>query len=61
VVEQGELRAIPFGPAHVARPDYDPGVLPHVKAWFESAYSLAFDNYAVGEEYATHGERVVAR
>ncbi len=61
VVEQGELRAVPFGPALVSRPDYDAGVLPHVREWFESAYSLAFDNYAVGPEYATHGERVVAR
>lgn len=61
VVEHGELRAVPFGPALVARPDYDPGVLPHVRAWFESAYSLAFDNYAVGPEYTTHGERVVVR
>ncbi|MBN9521988.1 formylmethanofuran dehydrogenase subunit A [bacterium] len=60
VVEHGELRAVPFGPALVARPDYDPGVLPHVRRWFEGAYSLAFDNYAVGAEYATHGERVVS-
>jgi len=59
VVEQGELRAIPFGPALVSRPAYDAGVLPHVRRWFESAYSVAFDNYAVGPEYITHGERVV--
>jgi len=61
VVEQGEMRSVPFGPALVSRPAFDPGVLPHVRQWFESAYSLAFDNYAVGAEYATHGERVVSR
>ena len=61
VVEQGELRSVPFGPAVVSRPGYDPGVLLHVRGWFEGAYSLAFDNYAVGDEYVTHGERVVTR
>jgi formylmethanofuran dehydrogenase subunit A len=61
VVEHGEIRLAPFGPALVTRPDYDAGVLPHVRDWFESAYSLAFDNYAVGDEYLTHGETVVTR
>ena len=59
VVEQGELRRTPFGPALVTRPEYDPGVLPHVRAWFEGEYTLAFENYAVGDEYTTHGEVVV--
>jgi formylmethanofuran dehydrogenase subunit A len=59
VVEQGEIRAVPFGPALVTRPDYDAGVLPHVREWFESEYTIAFDNYAVGAEYTTHGETVV--
>jgi formylmethanofuran dehydrogenase subunit A len=59
VVEQGEIRSVPFGPALVSRPDFDRGVLPHVRDWFESAYSLAFENYAVGAEYATHGETEV--
>lgn len=61
VVEQGDLRSVPFGPVLISRPGYDEGVLPHVREWFESAYSFAFDNYAVGPEYATHGERVVTR
>lgn len=59
VVEQGEIRSVPFGPVLVTRPDFDRGVLPHVRDWFESAYSLAFENYPVGAEYATHGETEV--
>jgi formylmethanofuran dehydrogenase subunit A len=59
VVEQGEVRDVPFGPALVTRPEYDDGVLPHVRDWFESEYTVAFDNYAVGDEYTTHGETVI--
>lgn len=59
VAEQGEIRSVPFGPTLAARPAYDPGVLPHVRDWFEGAYSLAFENYAVGDDYVTHGETVV--
>jgi formylmethanofuran dehydrogenase subunit A len=50
---------VPFGPALVTRPGYDEGVLPHVREWFESEYTVAFENYAVGNEYATHGETVI--
>ncbi len=60
VVEQGEIRLAPFGPSLVTRPEYDAGVLPHVRAWFEGAYSLRFGNYAVGEEYVPQGETVVS-
>lgn len=59
VAEQGEIRAVPFGPTLVTRPAYDAGVLPHVRDWFEGAYSLGFDNYAVGPEYTPQGETVV--
>ena len=59
VAEQGEIRSVPFGPTLATRPAYDPGVLPHVRDWFEGAYSLAFDNYAVGDEYVQQGETVV--
>ena len=59
VVEQGEIRRVPFGPSLAVRPAYDEAAVPHVRAWFEGAYSLAFDNYAVGPEYASHGEVVV--
>ncbi|VTT98485.1 formylmethanofuran dehydrogenase subunit a : Formylmethanofuran dehydrogenase subunit A OS=Pirellula staleyi (strain ATCC 27377 / DSM 6068 / ICPB 4128) GN=Psta_0063 PE=4 SV=1: Amidohydro_3 [Gemmataceae bacterium] len=60
VVEKGEIRLAPYGPALVARPAFDAGALPHIRDWFEGAYSLAFDNYAVGSEYLTHGETVVS-
>ncbi len=59
VVEQGEIRFAPFGPALVTRPSFDGDVVPHIREWFEGAYSLQFENYAVGPEYLTHGETVV--
>jgi len=52
VVEQGEIRHVPFGPTWHAAPEYDTGVLPDVKAFFESKYSFAFDNYPIDGQYA---------
>jgi len=60
IVEQGEIRRVPFGPILCAEPEYDAGVLPHVKEWFEANYSLAFANFPVGEEYLTTGKRAVS-
>jgi formylmethanofuran dehydrogenase subunit A len=59
IVENGEIRLAPFGPTLVSRPGYDEEVIPHIRKWFETAYTLQFDNYAVGNEYLTHGETVV--
>lgn len=59
IVENGEIRLAPFGPALVSRPHYDEGVIPHIQDWFEAAYTLQFDNYSVGNEYLIHGETVV--
>ncbi len=56
IVEKGEIRLAPYGPTLTTRPTFDEGVIPHIRNWFEDAYSLQFDNYAVGEEYLTHGE-----
>ena len=50
---------VPFGPSLAVQPAFDAAVLPHVRDWFEGAYTLSFDNYAVGPEYAGHGEVVV--
>lgn len=61
IVEQGEIRRVPFGPTLVAEPEYDTGVLPHVRKWFEDSYSLAFANFPVGEEYLTTGRVAVSR
>jgi formylmethanofuran dehydrogenase subunit A len=59
VVEQGEIRTVPFGPSLCVEPGYDPGRLPAVKDWFERHYSLRFANYPVGDEYLTRGRVVV--
>ena len=59
IVDRGEIRLSPFGPTLVARPDYDEGAIPDIRRWFESAYSLRFENYCVGDEYLTHGQTVV--
>jgi formylmethanofuran dehydrogenase subunit A len=59
IVENGEIRLAPFGPTLVSRPGYDEGAISHIQQWFEGAYTLQFDNYAVGDEYLTHGETVV--
>ncbi len=59
IVESGEIRLAPYGPTLVSRPGYDEGAIPHIRQWFEAAYTLQFDNYAVGDEYLTHGETVV--
>jgi formylmethanofuran dehydrogenase subunit A len=61
VVEQGEIRRVPFGPAVCVEPAYDRGVLPHLRAWFEDHYAMRFANYPVGDEYLTHGIKALAR
>ena len=55
VVEQGEIRRTPFGPTLHAGTCYDEDVLPDVKKWFESCYTLQFANYPVDESYLVHG------
>jgi len=56
IVEQGEIRKVPFGPTLCVQPSYDPAILDDVRPWFEQHYSLAFANYPVGDEYLTHGK-----
>ncbi len=56
IVEQGEIRKVPFGPMICAEPKYDAGAVPHIRAWFEENYSMAFDNFAVGAEYLQQGK-----
>ena len=57
IVEQGEIRQAPYGQVWCAEPDYDSGILPDVRKWFEDSYSIAFDNYPVGSEYLVHGSK----
>jgi formylmethanofuran dehydrogenase subunit A len=59
IVESGEIRLAPFGPTLVTSPSFDQGVVPHIRNWFEEAYTIQFENYAVGDEYLTHGQTVV--
>lgn len=55
VVEQGEVKATPFGPTLHVAPGYDSEPLRDLKPWFQGHYSIAFENFPVGEEYLTHG------
>ena len=59
MVEQGEVRQESFGRTlHVAT-RYDEGVLPDIKKWFESYYTIQFANYPVDERYLAHGGTAV--
>ncbi len=47
VVEQGEIRAQLFGRTLHVAPQYDEGVLPDIRKWFEAYYTIQFANYPV--------------
>lgn len=47
IVEQGEIRRVPFGPTLSANPAFDRGVVPHIREWFNEHYSLSFGNFAL--------------
>jgi formylmethanofuran dehydrogenase subunit A len=47
VVEQGEIRAEVFGRTLHVAPQYDEGVLPDIRQWFEAYYTVQFANYPV--------------
>ncbi len=55
IVEQGEIRKVPFGPIICTEPKYDVGAVPHIRDWFEKSYSMSFNNYPVGPEYLAQG------
>ena len=55
IVEQGEIRAVPFGPTIVHTPTYDPAIERHIRPWFEAYYSMQFANYPVTDDYLTYG------
>ena len=59
VVEQGEVRAEKYGPTLHAKTEYDEGVVPDIKKWFESFYTIQFANYPVDEHYLAHGATAV--
>ena len=39
-------------------PDYDPGIVEVIRPFFESYYSIRFDNYAVADSYLGKHEQV---
>jgi formylmethanofuran dehydrogenase subunit A len=59
VAQEGDLRSIPYGPTIYTKPEYDDAVLADVKLWFETHYSMAFENYEVSDFYLSRGSRVV--
>ena len=61
IVEQGEIRSVPFGASLMVQPEYDAGVLPHIRQWFEENYTIAFENFAVGPEYTPQARTVGLR
>ncbi len=60
VVEEGQVRAEAFGKTLHVQPAFDQGVIPDVKKWFETHYTIQFANYPVDERYLDHGGTVVA-
>jgi len=59
VVEQGEIRRDLYGKTLHVAPEYDAGVLPDVKKWFEAYYTIQFANYPVDPSYLSHGGTTV--
>ena len=50
VLREGQIEAIPDGETERASPEYDPKVIPSIKAWFDREASIAFENFALGEQ-----------
>jgi formylmethanofuran dehydrogenase subunit A len=59
VVEQGEIRQDLSGRSLHVAPDYDEGMVPDIKKWFESYYTIQFANYPVDPSYLSHGAVLV--
>jgi formylmethanofuran dehydrogenase subunit A len=55
IVEQGEIRRVPFGPTLHVSPECDGERLSDLRPWFEEHYTVSFDNYPVDESYLSHG------
>jgi formylmethanofuran dehydrogenase subunit A len=47
VVEEGQLRQAPAGRRLHVRPEYESGVVPHVREYFDRYSSVAFRNYGI--------------
>ncbi len=58
IVRDGQLVCERPGRTLYVAPDYDPSIEADVRAYFESEYTVAFENYPVGPEYLPHAEEV---
>lgn len=61
IVDRGEIRNVPFGPALVTEPDFDRDAIPGIRDWVEANYTLRFANFGVRDEMLAHGKKVVTR
>lgn len=58
VLDDGELRSQHSGTVFYVTPDYDEGVLPDLRNWFNDHYSLRFANYAIDQSCLQNGMNV---
>jgi formylmethanofuran dehydrogenase subunit A len=59
IVENGEIRQDVYGHTLHVAPAYDEGLVPDIKKWFESFYTIQFANYPVDPGYLAHGGTTV--
>lgn len=51
VVDNAEIRQTPAGQLFHVAPGHDHAALPDIRKWFDSFYTIGFDNYPVDESY----------
>ncbi len=61
LVEQGEIRDTLIGKTLQVEPDYDQGVVPDIRDWFEQYYTIRWRNYPVESELVQHTDIIPAR
>ncbi|HEY0983822.1 formylmethanofuran dehydrogenase subunit A [Schlesneria sp.] len=49
LIEQGEIRETLEGITLQTAPDYDADVIPSIREWFNSSYTMQFNNYSIAE------------
>ena len=59
VVEKSEIRLqVPGNTLHVS-PSFDPGLVGDIRKWFESYYTIQFENYPVTDDYLSGGGTMI--
>ncbi len=61
VVDNAEIRQTPAGQLFHVAPGYDHAALPDIRKWFDSFYTIGFDNYPVDESYFGQHSQVGCR